>query len=158
MQETQTGSLGGEDPWRRKWQPAPVFLPGKSHGQRSLAGYSPWGLKESDTTYWLNHHIFQYKMKIKEKRINCLDSSEPWFPYLHGRLYVGWQGFWEDCEITCVKVSAQSSNCKRCCWCSVAKLCLTLCSTMDCSTAGSSVLRYLPEFVQIYVHWVSDAI
>ena len=33
-------------PWRRKWQPAPVFLPGKSHGQRSLVGYSPWGRKE----------------------------------------------------------------------------------------------------------------
>ena len=32
-------------PWRRKWQPTPVFLPGKSHGQRSLAGYSPWGHK-----------------------------------------------------------------------------------------------------------------
>ena len=31
--------------WRRKWQPTPVFLPGESHGQRSLAGYSPWGLK-----------------------------------------------------------------------------------------------------------------
>ena len=30
-------------PWRRKWQPTPVFLPGESHGQRSLAGYSPWG-------------------------------------------------------------------------------------------------------------------
>jgi len=37
-------------PWSRKWQPAPVFLPGKFHGQRSLAGYSPWGCKESDTT------------------------------------------------------------------------------------------------------------
>ena len=37
-------------PWRGKWQPTPVFLPGKSHGQRSLAGYSPWGCKESDTT------------------------------------------------------------------------------------------------------------
>ena len=32
-------------PWRRKWQPTPVFLPGKSHGQRSLAGFSPWGCK-----------------------------------------------------------------------------------------------------------------
>ena len=31
--------------WRKKWQPSPVFLPGKSHGQRSLAGYSPWGCK-----------------------------------------------------------------------------------------------------------------
>ena len=37
-------------PWRRKWQPTPVFLPRKSHGQRSLVGYSPWGHKESDTT------------------------------------------------------------------------------------------------------------
>ena len=37
-------------PWRRKWQPTPVFLPGESRGQRSLAGYSPYGCKESDTT------------------------------------------------------------------------------------------------------------
>ena len=37
-------------PWRRKWQSTPVLLPGKSHGQRSLVGYSPWGHKESDTT------------------------------------------------------------------------------------------------------------
>ena len=35
-------------PWRRKWQPTPIFLPGKSHGQRSLVGYSPWG-HESQT-------------------------------------------------------------------------------------------------------------
>ena len=41
-------SLGQEDPWRRIWQPAPVCLPGESHGQRRLAGYSPWGHKESD--------------------------------------------------------------------------------------------------------------
>ena len=36
--------------WRRKWQPTPVFLPGESHGRRSLVGYSPQGGKESDTT------------------------------------------------------------------------------------------------------------
>ena len=36
--------------WRRKWQPTPLFLPGESHGQKSLVGYSPWGRKESDTT------------------------------------------------------------------------------------------------------------
>ena len=35
--------------WRRKWQPTPVLLPGKSYGQRSLVGYHPWGHKESDT-------------------------------------------------------------------------------------------------------------
>ena len=36
--------------WRRRWKPTPVSLPGKLHGQRTLAGYSPWGLKELDTT------------------------------------------------------------------------------------------------------------
>ena len=40
-------------PWRRKWQPIPMFLPGKLHGQRSLASYSPQGPKESDRTEWL---------------------------------------------------------------------------------------------------------
>ena len=40
--------------WRRKWQLTPVFLPGKSHGQRSLAGYNPWGRKESDMTEQLS--------------------------------------------------------------------------------------------------------
>ena len=43
MWETQVQFPGGKIPWRRAWQPTPVFLPGKSHGQRSLAGYSPWG-------------------------------------------------------------------------------------------------------------------
>jgi hypothetical protein len=42
-------------PWRRSWQPTPVFLPGESHRQRSLASYSPWGLQESDMTQWLTH-------------------------------------------------------------------------------------------------------
>ena len=40
----------GKIPWRRAWQPIPAFLPGESHGQRSLAGYSLWSVKESDTT------------------------------------------------------------------------------------------------------------
>ena len=40
----------GKIPWRRAWQPTPVSQPGESHGQRSLAGYSPCGHKESDTT------------------------------------------------------------------------------------------------------------
>ena len=47
------GLIPGQDPfssWRRKWQPTSVFLPGKSHGQRSLAGYNPWCFKELDTT------------------------------------------------------------------------------------------------------------
>ena len=47
MQKTWVQILGL--PWRRKWQPTPVFLPGESHGQRSPVGYSPWDCKESDT-------------------------------------------------------------------------------------------------------------
>ena len=42
-QETRVQSLGQENPWRRKRKPTPVFLPGGSHGQRRLAGYSQWG-------------------------------------------------------------------------------------------------------------------
>ena len=45
MQETRLDPWVGKIPWRRKWQPTPLFLPGKSHGQRSLEGYSPWGRK-----------------------------------------------------------------------------------------------------------------
>ena len=50
MQETQVQSLGWEDALEKEWQPTPLSLPGKFHGQRSLAGCSPWGHKESDMT------------------------------------------------------------------------------------------------------------
>ena len=47
-------------PWRRKWQATPAFLPGESHGQRSLMGHSPWDRKESDTTEQLTLSIFSF--------------------------------------------------------------------------------------------------
>ena len=50
MQETRVRSWVGKILWRRKWQSTPVLLPGKSHGQRSLVHYCPWGPKELDTT------------------------------------------------------------------------------------------------------------
>ena len=57
----------GKIPWRRKWQPAPVFLPGESHGQKSLVGYSPRGLKELDTTEWVStaQHTLFFKENIQ---------------------------------------------------------------------------------------------
>ena len=58
MQETWVRFLGQEDPLEKKWQAIPVFLPGESHGQRSLVGYSPLGCKELDTTERL-HFIFK---------------------------------------------------------------------------------------------------
>ena len=54
MEETWVTKI----PWRRARQPTPVFLPGESHGQRSLVGYSPWGHKESDTTQQLSMHEY----------------------------------------------------------------------------------------------------
>ena len=70
MQKTWVGKI----PWSRTWQPTPVFLPGESHGQRSLAGYSPWGHKESDMTEWLS--LVQFSsvqpgrlLSIRSKRV-----------------------------------------------------------------------------------------
>ena len=56
MQETEVRSLVGKMPWRRKWQPTPLFFPGKSHGQRSLMSHSPWGHKELNTTEQAHTH------------------------------------------------------------------------------------------------------
>ena len=49
----------GKIPWGRKWQPTPVFLSGKVHGQRSLAGYSPWSRKESNPAGHAHTQVFQ---------------------------------------------------------------------------------------------------
>ena len=69
-------------PWRRKWQPTPIVLPGKSHGWRSLAGYSLWGHKESNTTEHMHacthvHTHKQLKLKCKLSR----NHLEPNMPY-----------------------------------------------------------------------------
>ena len=70
MQETQVNPSA-----RRAWQPIPVFLLGKSHGQRSLAGYSPCSLKELDTTEATEHkhpryiYIYRYKVSIPGSKV-----------------------------------------------------------------------------------------
>ena len=78
--DSNESSWNAEDPslipWRRKWQPTPVVLPGKSQGQRSLAGYSPWGCKESDIIWQLNHH-HQYVFVNPKLLIYCSSS----FPF-----------------------------------------------------------------------------
>ena len=59
-QEIWVRSLGREDPLEKEMaQPTPVFLPGKSHGQRSLVGYSLWGCKESDTAECAHTHTLR---------------------------------------------------------------------------------------------------
>ena len=70
----------GKIPWRRQWQPTPVFLPGEPHGQRSLVDYSPWGLKKLDVTeVTLQAHtsIYLYFKKFWPHPIAC-GTLVPW--------------------------------------------------------------------------------
>ena len=69
--------------WRRKWQPAPVLLPGKAHGQRTVVGYSPWGHKQSDTTERL-HSIYLYM-----------------YVYIYTHTFMGFPGYSAGKESTC---------------------------------------------------------
>ena len=57
-------------PWRRKWQPTPVLLPGKSHGQKSLVDYSPWDSKESDMTERLHFHLHFLLRDTQASQVN----------------------------------------------------------------------------------------
>ena len=79
-----TDSWVGKIPWRRQWQPTPVFLPGESNGWISLAGYSPWGLRESDPTERLNNNnkvryilVFYFLVDITScNSLVCWNCSE----------------------------------------------------------------------------------
>ena len=75
MQEMRVQSLVGKITWRRKWQPTPVFLPGKSQEQRNLADYSPWDHKR------LRHDLVtkqqQQQQQTVLKRLNKLQYSYP---------------------------------------------------------------------------------
>ena len=77
----------GKIPWRREWQPTPVFLSGEFHGQRNLAGYSPWGRKELDTTEQLYFTLLYFTIMIggasgKEHTCQCRRCKrlrfDPW--------------------------------------------------------------------------------
>ena len=68
----------GRIPWRRAWQPTPVFLPGESHGQRSLAGYSLYGRKELDTTEATLHaqaHLTIENIQMAKEHIKRCSTS-----------------------------------------------------------------------------------
>ena len=76
MQETCVGSLDWEDPLEKRMASTPVFLPGKFHGQRSLAGYSQWGRKESVTTDWLALWGSQVALVVKNLPANAGDIRD----------------------------------------------------------------------------------
>ena len=72
MQETWVRSLGWEDPLEKQMAPPPVLLPGKSHGWRSVVGYSPWSHKESDMTVRL--HLVLVTLLLRRKVMTNLDN------------------------------------------------------------------------------------
>ena len=69
----------GRFPWSRKWHPTPVLLPGESHGQRSLVGYSPWGCKESDTTEKVQIHTHTHTCVLMSSLEKCVFRSSALF-------------------------------------------------------------------------------
>ena len=77
--------------WRRQWQPTPVLLPGKSHGRRSLVGYSPWGCKESDTTERLDFDYFPFFLYFLTSLSKCTlwTSGKPRRPQFSYRQEAG---------------------------------------------------------------------
>ena len=117
---------------RRTWQPTPVFMPGESHGQRSLAGYSPWGRTESDTTERLStcHTI-----------LGCFMSVHPSIQYRiseHGKdgklllLVIDKTPRMTQPNFIRGSISLKVKVL-------VVQSCPTLCDPMDCILPGSSV-------------------
>ena len=85
---------------RRKWQPPPLFLPGKSYGWRSLADYIPWGCKELDMTEWLTYKHKQFRRFFKVRNKSCNIMERTWilkpiygFDSLLHYLYLGFLSF-----------------------------------------------------------------
>ena len=138
MRETLVRSLGWEDPWRRKWQPTPVLLPGKSHGRRSLVGYSPWGHRESDMTERL-HSTFILIIRAvaaAAKVASVVSNSVRSHRRQPTRLPHPWDSPAKNTGVgchfllQCMKVKSESE---------VAQSCLTLSDPMDHSLPGSSI-------------------
>ena len=72
----------GKIPFRRAWQPTPVFLPGKFHRQRSLAGYSTWGRRELDTVEQLTHtHTHTHTGMTKREEPPVIIFEDLYFPF-----------------------------------------------------------------------------
>ena len=115
----------GKIPWKRKWQPTLVFLPRKSHGQRSLSGHSPWVAKNQTTTEQL---ILLLTTGPPGKSVKVhLEHTECVF------------GIW-------IKLSSFLFSSVQ--FSSVTQSCLTLCDPMNRSMPGLPVHHQLPEFTQ----------
>ena len=142
-------------------------MPGKSHGWRSLIGYSPWGRKELDTTERLPFHFSLSCIGVgngNPLQCSCLENPRnrgAWWASIYG-VAQSWTQL--------MRLSSSSSKQKLLTSVIsrdikdlryvvvVAQSCPPLCNPMDCSTLGFPAVHYFPEFVQTRVRCVGDAI
>ena len=106
--ETWVPSLGQEDPLEEEMAPTPVFLPGGSHGQRSLAGYSPWGRAELDTT----EHARRWHIKTAMRREYAPCQWRRRRQQIPGEAGT-WQGGAGKCLVTCPPGKGALTSCIR---------------------------------------------
>ena len=128
--------------WRRKWQPTPVLLPGKSHGWRSLVGYSPWGHKEMDSTEQF-HFTSVALRRSKVLRIIVLDTIVSYSDrdrQITAQIHTCFtKRGTKSTEILGLPSKSEEYYFSIVTYVLVAQSCLTLCDLMDCSPPGSSV-------------------
>ena len=149
--------------WRRKWQPTPVLLPGKSQGWRSLVGCIPWGLEKSDMTERLH---FTFHFHALEKKMATHSSVRAWrtpgmgepsgLPSMGShRVRHDWSDLAAAAKKQSLPIQRQMmrntlSNVVR--ESEIAQSCPTLCDPMDCSLLCSSVCGILQERI---LEWVA---
>ena len=133
-------------------QPTPIVLPVKFYGQRRLAGYGPWGLKESDITR-LTEHV------RKENLLYSTENSTQFsvIIYMERKSKKEWIYVYEYLINFAIQQKL-TQHCNETQFSSVAQSCLALYDPMNRSTPGLLVYHQLPEFTQTHVHRVSDAI
>ena len=135
-------------PWRRAWQPTPVFLPGESHGQKSLAGYSPWGHKELDMT----EATALKQSSVKTHLVGNVEYTIMWSADgdFYFFIYNSFAIFF--CPIVLTRTSSAIRSGDVCVHAKSLQSCPTLCHFINCSPPGSSVHRILQARI---LEWVA---
>ena len=125
----------GKIPWRRKWQPMPVFLPGESHGQRSLLVYSPWCCRVghwATNTFLLLSNILSHNawlvLSSKETLFKSSRQKTIFIEHLYEQRCIAWFKHGSDAVRFIFKYESL-----------LAQSCPALCDSMNCSPPGSSV-------------------
>jgi len=148
---TRSDTWIGKIPWRRKRQPTPVFLPGESHGQRSLVGCSPWGCKESDATEQRTLHDYQLKKAhLYFELIDFLTTA--WNLRDLTILRRLWAGRGGNGILPSSLALPPEPDIPSVQFSSVTQSCPTLCDPVNHSTPGLPIHHQLPDFTQAPAH------